>query len=915
MPKIYQYETYVWKKNLHISYSGAEAWGVHPFEQLELKMAGHILTAKQLAEVVAPNYPPSSHILFARRIGGTSAAVGYKFYGTDSSTAYQIYYDLILEKDPDKKAKEVISKVVAPQPSISHKKGGTFGISHKSKTSHKSYSGGTYNYVPSSPKPTYSSSAASYFDLPTSSYTSEGEFLVCSLGCLSFPARSQKIKGMRFLDEKVRRNTRTDNIYNAMVASSYEGEIEKGVTHVHSGASQRVSRATLIGKMQGKFVRPAPESPVHGFVDSRVISSHQEGEKILDEIKETGEVPELIIMDKVSCLYSAVVAPDRIAFGKGNDGATQGDDAVAICLNLGPENEEGLRKAFWSDKKWPYAELLYDGQDSNPLIVQMRAGPKMGGGEIKTIQVFSVTYVSEFKKTTTAAMELIDWKKWVEGLLEEKKGISQDKEGVEITPVVYHEGGELSSHFGVHCNEKGIPYFTSAPPPKVMDIIEVGKKNKPNLEALREGLAIGLDADLTGGLPPSLTTSLVVKQVPAIMADLKNFLAALHLYPYCDLGDPFTAKFIGFSWAIGARLIAGLPLGEARHKTQAAADINNILIKKALIKNPTLEEAKVEKVVTQTSRDLVYAKAWKLDLEVLTSCLIAAKESFFNKSHHWGSSYGGKKWGKCTISLLRVFMDIKNFLNLPTSLNLGNLVDDINTMINEVHNGGGFSWIDKLSTKQVFDDVGKIPHFFLSPARAYEAKKVVLQKFDSKMRSQGKFLALKEVRKEVLEGGEIETPSTTYPSVTPIPVPELSYPYKPTPSLLVEENPFHNLEEQQDEMKKKLLFLKPLLTIGGRFKLMGSHLHVQIVCKPINRAYGMATEMTGMGSYATSIAQLGEANGKKITSLASSSLYTEITIEVFAGDLTIVRFSDSKGLVLQVETSGEFSGNIEKLKA
>lgn len=519
-----------------------------------------------------------------------------------------------------------------------------------------------------------------------------------TLSCKTFPARSQKIKGLRYSTKVLERVLEKDYINKAIVISEEPNlEVKHTTSKYKSG---RITLEEVLDSLVNNFVRPCPINPEHGFVDSRFIEDKIEAVEIIEEIRKTGEIPEMIVMPKIDCEYSGVICPDRIAFGYKNDGATQGLNSIGIALSLPPEGIEEVRNNFWTSKEWPFAEVLYNGNEKRPILVQLRSGPSMTikAKKIKVVEVYGVN----------SSMDLIEWGK--EAKLIRAKVIElntgKDNNDIENTIAIWHPNGEFLSHFGVHCRteEPILPYITSIEEPKIGEVIEIGVKGKPKLNAIKEGLILGLEAPITA-------TSYNSKEAKD---DLHSFLGGLHISSIADLGDEFTAKYIGYIWGIGIRIISGLPFGEAIHKDVSYKRTTEIIG----------EENRLDH-----ERD--YPKIWRLPIDIILLGLLECDACFLRLN--WSNAYGGKAWSNCTSSLLNVFDSIRRFISLPSTESFNKLVESINIMVNEAHNGGW--WLDKISTKQMFDDASLLPHFLLSPKRAFEVRENKIGMFQIKLKT------------------------------------------------------------------------------------------------------------------------------------------------------------------------------------
>lgn len=88
------------------------------------------------------------------------------------------------------------------------------------------------------------------------------------------------------------------------------------------------------------FARPAPISPRHGFVESRVITTLDEliGMSVAVSHVDKYNPGYVIVMKPAKPVWSAIMLPDRISFGRSNDGATSGN---SITLMTAPNEWDG----------------------------------------------------------------------------------------------------------------------------------------------------------------------------------------------------------------------------------------------------------------------------------------------------------------------------------------------------------------------------------------------------------------------------------------------------------------------------------------------------------------------------------------------------------------------------------------------
>lgn len=748
-----KYKVYIWKHSEHNSGFGKEVINNNcnlSFSCWQLITSDITLSYSDLQDLFDKNtYPKEKFIIFARKSGNWKNYSNGAIYNYHPSLSKGFVIGLY---------KEVLAK----------KKG--FG---SYKELEKSLPKATKGY---STKYTLKSFYDKLYDdsyYPSTPFKEELEivdptkiWLIDSLHCKSFPARSQKIKGLREASSYLERLLDYSSIQNGIVLSKEENlEIKANNHDKYSCNGKRINLDQVIDNMLDKFTRPCPKSPEHGFVDSRLITTKEEALKIIEEIEKVGEIPEFIIMDRVDCEYSGVICPDMITFGLLNDGATQGNGAIEIKVNLPKEGEDEFRGRFWTNEnkeEWPFAEVLYNGGNKG-ILVQLRSGPKLDN-EVKKVRVIEVYEVD-------SGMDLIEWGKKSKELKEKVKEINsnetengQDRQAsldsninnmdsdssnsrmyrtmdtpqdfrIEETIAIWHPNGALCSHFGVHCRTGSItlPYITSLEKPKIGEVIEIGLIGDIKLESIKEGLLLGLEAKINGNKNIS-------KEWNKAINDLNSFLGSLHISSIADLGDEITAKYIGYCLGIGTRLISGLPFGEISHFNMIKGFDENLDKY-----NCDIIKDKIFSIIDKNSfpkNERDYQGIWNLPLDILLEGLIECDFTFTN--YTWASNYGGIKWGNCTFSLLKVFSSIEKFIRENNIENFNGLVDNINIMVNEAHNGGW--WLNKIGNKETFDLASILPHFLLSPKRAFEVRESKIGKFQMKLKE-------KEILKKLsLEG-------------------------------------------------------------------------------------------------------------------------------------------------------------------
>lgn len=396
----------------------------------------------------------------------------------------------------------------------------------------------------------------------------------------------------------------------------------------------------------GKFIRPCPERPRHGFVDSRPINNHADLDKLLAETLAADPKAEIIAMPFIKANYSGVWTDGSLTIGPGNDGATAGRNSKTLPVQGVPHVSKS-KSQDWSSllvdagiTESPYMEILWSDQRGimcglvNSLqwkvsYVQLRNGPKLPQ---------TVDYIPgkmEIKNVVLAEGDLLDW----------ETRATRFPEGT----VVYHPGGSLASHYAVHAFLNKIPVLVSREP-KVGEVLEVNTVTPtPDINKLRAGFVYGCTAKVSYATAGQI-----------MLAGCHSTAKWLGVYD----------ELLGYAMGCAFRLLITASLGEARHNPRLYDRIGDILYTKV---------GKRQK----PARSAVYSNVWDKILHKTTRTRYLRAVKVFGNKDIWSAraSLGGEKWkilaewaGKIYNAL--VDGDIK--------LSLSNL----NGGVNAVHNGG-----------------------------------------------------------------------------------------------------------------------------------------------------------------------------------------------------------------------------------
>lgn len=411
--------------------------------------------------------------------------------------------------------------------------------------------------------------------------------------------------------------------------------------------SSRGRKDLLVSKMIGKFVRPCPERPRHGFVDSRLILSESEALQIIEETRNQDKKAEFIITNKIDAEYSGIWTPGSLVIGPSNDGATQGKNCISIPISGIIEEDKLFNIAcnMASIKDSPYIEILwkkyetstredYMGVKYAKALVQLRDGPEINNSDNNFIpRKIKIKNIIEVN-----GEDLLEWEKKTKNL----------PNGT----VVYHPGGSLQSHYSIHCILNDIPVIVDFKPEINKFLIPRNNKNKPNIYKIKQGFACAIKDD-----------------------NLRYYTACLAMLVGCHSISDWIGKkdfFLGYSMGCCVRLSIIACISEFRYSKKS--------------KDRT------------KSRAMVYDENWK---DVLS---FKQRKRFLSAVNEWKSlpvqSTGGKRW-------YIIAEHAKNLLNCILSNDIIAALSWFNKLINLCHNGG---WVfNKFLDKAELDIAAESP--------------------------------------------------------------------------------------------------------------------------------------------------------------------------------------------------------------
>jgi hypothetical protein len=303
------------------------------------------------------------------------------------------------------------------------------------------------------------------------------------------------------------------------------------------------------------------------------------------------------------------------------------------------------------DEEVPYFEFVWN-QRYSPYIVQARSGPALPASKDYVPADVTVERV----RVLSADEDEMAWEQEAKQL------------GHEPGVVVYHPGGGMTSHFGVHCGINNVPYITTYRPTVGQRIEQCVEDEPIALEALRDGIQNGLGS-LPGRLPVEgraehyANDTLYGYDYHTWKPALKLALFALHNYngDHGETGAWFIGAGAGWLW----RGLAAACLGEYRHWSH---------------RQPHMR-------VWCPDRETIFNWMFHLTPEQIIEPLQIATDEFL-RGTHWASNVGGLAWGRCALSALRLYTAMSDMVLNPTEENAKQFLAAFNTCVHMAHNGG-----------------------------------------------------------------------------------------------------------------------------------------------------------------------------------------------------------------------------------
>lgn len=482
----------------------------------------------------------------------------------------------------------------------------------------------------------------------------------------SITARTQKARGLQAI--ALFNREVFESLSPVMVFDKNDEELLRHLRDLHR----------RIGDADDWFLRPCPQTPRHGFVDSGPFDA-MDITATFAKALELDPDPEFILMPKVDAKTSAIINDGSLTVGMGHAGATDGNGVriptpVMVCDRF---FKKGIAEAAGITDS-PYMETVF-GWDSctDRYVVQLRNGPALPMAQNFIPRKVTVKAVL----THAGDPDLVQWEKTIQ---------EADPDSVVVSQT-------LADHYSVHAISRGIAVITDGRELAVGTELEpedsVAGVSLPDLESrkyLQHCLAH------YSALPCKLDRESVY-----------GVMGCLHSIAVWD-NDPALIRLRAWAIVQTLRHVTGACLAEMRHKASRM--------------QRRVEGLRLSSVsgddCSEMERESYYRDARFFSLEECERRLAQSVEGFGLPG--WGDSFGGAKWKAAADTALRFLRKVKRFQQYTRDVDWVHAVELWNATVACVHNGNS-TLLSKWTKQHRLNEIAETPALGLSGRRVIKA--------------------------------------------------------------------------------------------------------------------------------------------------------------------------------------------------
>jgi hypothetical protein len=430
------------------------------------------------------------------------------------------------------------------------------------------------------------------------------------------------------------------------------------------------------------FLRPAPLTPRHGFIDSRPldIAAEDWGKytevvySLLREIQQEDKDGELIIQPMVNAKYSAVVCGENISFGFGNDGVTGGKGETLtlpwghwILGHSGRSIVDYVHRLLSDDFERPYMGELVSEDGRKWTAVQAR---EVSGTLTRTASQFIPKDMTVSIIIDTTLMSPLN----LQARLVKNK----------YPPGALFVVGTMQSHQACQLVELGYPVVTGGE--RDARKYKVGS----HLTKTRRHRAASVNITALASELHKAMSSWKDIRTSHSMTSLAGLASATAKSSYSLLLDtPGQRRVVAFGLASLFRLTSMACVGEARHywawggghRLMGRHPFSSTCPSSA----PAGREVVYAQGMSLSNRQMVYNL---MIADVLFSMQSWEEEAFIYNPGTGAVGYGGKKWLQISSTALTFYSILRAFLHKPSCAQWRKVAAAANNLSMLVHNGG-----------------------------------------------------------------------------------------------------------------------------------------------------------------------------------------------------------------------------------
>lgn len=460
------------------------------------------------------------------------------------------------------------------------------------------------------------------------------------------------------------------------------------------------------------FARPCPTRPRHGFVESREVRNWGEVADLFVKVMKQDPDGEIILMPRLSALWSGVANNAGVTWGMGNDGVTDANGPTYFIptptVKADRWNRRLSQKEFYQDygpdniiKDTAYLELVED--DGSATVVQVRDGP----AGVATTNWVPRAFGTEGARRLTkySDMDLLVW----EGLVAEFA--QNHPEGW-----VHLPGAPLSSHWAVHAIEHGLAVITDLKP---KDHYEPTGDLKPYTLTEHDLREIRSWILTYGGMSNFLGNRFRRRRAAAATAVGVN-----HAQAFWDAA-PHLIRLRAMGVVLMGRLAVAGCAGEIRHWYNDGPGRRNRELEPSTPENVFRETTPWTRTLHRNEIQHNFISAPN-DWTMYEALLETITKDFLHPEG-WRPNFGGPAWANVSEATSEFSKAVRAFLEVPSGTNWAAVTSTMDILTNTVHNNGSVftKWIDTM------DDFAQCPGVgFMNAVAAEVTLNLISEKYD-----------------------------------------------------------------------------------------------------------------------------------------------------------------------------------------